>query len=91
MVSRIPADRAAASVAFDFIGHAFELSEHLLQRAHHSSRVRRRGRRITPSPSRSTVTSSVSKRNSLGRRTAWLRPFMKTLAVAISDMVGTVS
>src|SRR5580658_6877322 len=31
--------------------------------------------------SRRTKTSSPSKRNSLGKRTAWLRPFLKSLAV----------
>ncbi len=40
------------------------------------------GRRMTRSPSRSTYTSVQEKRNSAGRRTAWLRPFMNTLLFA---------
>lgn len=40
------------------------------------------GVRITWRPFRSINTSSVSKRNILGRRTAWLRPVAKTFAVA---------
>jgi len=40
------------------------------------------GSRITLSPTLLIRTSEPSKRNSLGRRTAWLRPCMKSLAVA---------
>src|ERR1700722_5191319 len=40
------------------------------------------GSRITLSPTLLTRTSVPSKRNSLGRRTAWLRPDMNSLAVA---------
>src|SRR5882672_348167 len=38
----------------------------------------------TEFPSRFTYTSSPSKRNSFGRRTAWLRPFLKSLAVCMA-------
>src|SRR6266581_2444704 len=38
------------------------------------------GSRMTAPPSRRTSTVSVSKRNSFGRRTAWLRPVQKTFA-----------
>src|SRR5712691_9913180 len=41
------------------------------------------GSRITLSPTLLTRTSVPSKRNSLGRRTAWLRPCMNSLAVAL--------
>src|SRR5271165_2636062 len=34
---------------------------------------------------RRMATSLPSKRNSLGRRTAWLRPFLKSLAVLVAD------
>src|SRR6266403_4247265 len=43
------------------------------------------GSRITLSPTLLTRTSVPSKRNSLGRRTAWLRPCMKSLAVALMN------
>ena len=39
------------------------------------------GGRITCSPSLRMYTSVPSKRNSAGRRTAWLRPLLKSLAV----------
>ena len=39
------------------------------------------GERITCSPSLRMYTSVPSKRNSAGRRTAWLRPLLKSLAV----------
>src|SRR6266567_76523 len=42
-----------------------------------------RDSRITLSPTLLTRTSVPSKRNSLGRRTAWLRPCMNSLAVAL--------
>src|SRR3984893_4144328 len=38
---------------------------------------------MTPPATRFTYTSSPSKRNALGNRTAWLRPFLKSLAVCI--------
>src|SRR5882724_4944126 len=41
------------------------------------------GSRMTLSPTLLTRTSVPSKRNSLARRTAWLRPCMNTLAVAL--------
>src|SRR5437016_2355261 len=41
------------------------------------------GSRITLSPTLLTRTSVPSKRNSLGRRTAWLRPCLNILAVAL--------
>src|SRR5438067_704684 len=44
---------------------------------------------MTAGPSRRTSTVSVSKRNSLGRRTAWLRPVQKTFARLVAlAMVG---
>src|SRR6266404_6140369 len=41
------------------------------------------GSRITLSPTLLTRTSVPSKRNSFGRRTAWLRPCLNILAVAL--------
>ena len=42
--------------------------------------------RITSSPRRNISTSSVSKRNSFGRRTAWLFPDLNTRAVPMSEV-----
>src|SRR5438105_4821331 len=48
------------------------------------------GSRTMASPSRRTSTVSVSKRNSFGRRTAWLRPVQNTLARRLFfDMICT--
>jgi len=44
------------------------------------------GSRRTPSLTRRTRTRSPSKRNSLGRRTAWLRPFLKSFATLDFDI-----
>src|SRR6185369_13005286 len=59
----------------------------------HPSGHPRFGSRITAFPSRRTSTLSPSKRNSFGRRTAWLRPVQNRLAffgfVVFSLMVPT--
>src|SRR5579859_6555022 len=44
----------------------------------------------TLSPARAIRTSLPSKRNSFGRRTAWLRPFMNSLAVLVMERVYTM-
>ena len=46
------------------------------------SRSRSSGSKRTPRPTRRTRTSLPGKRNSFGSRTAWLRPCLKSLAVA---------
>src|SRR5215831_11213957 len=42
------------------------------------------GRSTTALPTRLISTSSPAKRNSLGKRTAWLSPFLNSLAVFIA-------
>src|SRR5215510_3774547 len=49
-----------------------------------SARLRSIGSSSTPRPTRRTRTSVPGRRNSLGSRTAWLRPCLKSLAVAVS-------
>src|SRR5262249_30730092 len=44
------------------------------------------GSNSTPRPTRRTRTSVPGLRNSLGNRTAWLRPCLKILAIPVSDM-----
>src|SRR5262249_9129760 len=44
------------------------------------------GSNSTPRPTRRTRTSVPGIRNSLGNRTAWLRPCLKILAIPVSDM-----
>src|SRR4051812_13534541 len=43
-------------------------------------------RKTTSSPRRKISTSSEAKRKSFGRRTAWLLPDLKTLAVGIASL-----
>src|SRR3954447_16857922 len=54
-----------------------------------SIKVRGFSRRTTSLPRRKISTSSLAKRNSFGRRTAWLFPDLKTLAVVTFASVYT--
>ncbi len=47
--------------------------------------------RSIPPATRLIVTSEVSKRNSLGNRTAWLRPLINTFAVLILKYLSLIT
>jgi hypothetical protein len=52
--------------------------------ANHAATSVTTGSRSTPRPARRTLTRSPSNLNSRGRRTAWLRPFLNSFAVAVT-------
>src|ERR1035437_9714807 len=54
--------------------------------ANHASTSVAMGSSCTPSPTWRTRTRSPGSRNSFGSRTAWFRPCMKSLAIAVSAM-----